>query len=154
MFLWLIHACGCLVFHCVSIPQSTFAFYCWQAICYFDHFSIRFFGESMCVFLLHTYVELEMLGHRVHVCRHCHTVFPSDCVYFYIHHCRTRVPVAPHPHCDLCLPPMHGLRYRPQNFYHRALTQGYAETSIKVQSRASPLLHSSASWVLVFVSNV
>lgn len=27
------------------------------------------------------------------------------------------------------LPPIHGLRYLPQNFYQRALTQGYAKTS-------------------------
>ena len=42
MYLCRIHSFGCIVFRCVDISQSinSYQFYCWQAICFFEYFSI------------------------------------------------------------------------------------------------------------------
>lgn len=62
-----------------------------------------FWWKCICILKLCMYsysymnIGVELLGHRVCLCRYCKTDFPSDCISLHIHHWCTRVLVAPHP---------------------------------------------------------
>lgn len=93
----------------MNIQHSIYSVICWwplgllpllvmnTAVCTFVYKSLY---EHVFLFSLSRYLEIELLGHKIHLClifSDCLSVFQSYCIILHSHQWWTKVPISPHP---------------------------------------------------------